>query len=177
MRVILAASIAVVALAGTATAADPTGEWLVASGEAKIRIDDCNGALWGIIAWEKDPGGTDSHNPNPTERSRPTLGLHVIIAMRPTKPTLWEGEIYNAENGKTYNSRLSLTSPDVLRVEGCILGFLCGGENWTRVSEPPPAAAPRTPQQRAAKPEPAAVASACSGTADISGAPHKGGLK
>jgi uncharacterized protein (DUF2147 family) len=177
MRVILTASIAVIALAGIAAAADPTGEWLVANSEAKIRIDNCNGALWGVVAWEKDPGSTDSHNPNPAERSRPTLGIHVLIAMRPTKPNVWEGQIYNAENGKTYDSRLSLTSPDVLRVEGCVLGFLCGGENWTRVPELPPAAASRTLQQRAAKPDGTDVGSACSGAADVAGAPHKGGLK
>ena len=59
------------------------------------------------LSWEKSPGGVDSHNPNPAERTRPTLGLHILLAMRPTKPGLWEGEVYNAENGKTYNPRSS----------------------------------------------------------------------
>jgi uncharacterized protein (DUF2147 family) len=186
MRSFLAICAATFLLTSSALAAEPTGEWRVANGDANIRIDDCDGTLWGIIAWEKVPGGIDSHNPNPAERTRPTLGLHILLAMKPTKPGLWEGEVYNAENGKTYNSKLTLTSPDVLRIEGCVLGFLCGGENWTRVKATeavPPAAAPRTPPapQRTGRPNPAPAApppvTACSGIPDGAGPAHKGGLK
>jgi uncharacterized protein (DUF2147 family) len=182
MRSILAFSAATFLLAGYAVAAEPTGEWRTADGIANIRIDDCDGVLWGIVSWEKEPG-VDSYNPNPAERNRPTLGLRVLLAMKPTKPGLWQGEVYNAENGKTYDSRLSLTSPDVLRIEGCVLGFLCGGENWTRVKAPdvvpPPQRAPTTPQ-RTGRPNPAPVPpplSACSGIRDGAGPAHKGGLK
>lgn len=187
MRLILAIWAATFLLAGHAAAADPVGEWRTADGVANIRIDDCDGILWGIVSWEKDPGGVDSHNPNPAERSRPTLGLHILRAMKPTKPGLWQGEVYNAENGKTYDSRISLTSPDVLRIEGCVLGFLCGGENWTRVKAPevapPPQRTPATPQ-RAGRPNAAAAPApapppltACSGIPEGAGAAHKGGLK
>ena len=181
MRSFLAIWAATFLLAGHAAAADPTGEWHTANGLANIRIDDCGGVLWGIISWEKDPGGVDLYNPNPAERSRPTLGLHILLAMKPTKPGLWEGEVYNAENGKTYDSRISLTSPDVLRIEGCVLGFLCGGENWTRVKTSEDLAAPqRAPApQRTSRPKQAlsATPTACSGIADGTGSAHKGGLK
>jgi uncharacterized protein (DUF2147 family) len=170
-------------LTGFAAAAEPqpTGEWRTANGLANVRIDDCDGVLWGIISWEKEPGGVDSYNPNATERNHPTLGLHILLAMKPTKPGLWQGEVYNPENGKTYDSRISLTSPDVLRIEGCVLGFLCGGENWTRIK----ASEVVTPQQRAPAPQriirpnqaPSPTLSACSGIADGAGATHKGGLK
>ncbi len=189
MRWFLAICAATFLLAGSAFAAEPVGVWRVANGDANIRIDDCDGILWGIIAWEKDPGGVDSYNPNPADRTRPTLGIHILKAMRPTKPGLWEGEVYNAENGKTYTSHLSMTSADVMRIEGCVLGFLCGGENWTRVktadiAPPAPAArAPAPPPPRGAKPAqatspaPAPVRTACSGIPDVAGAAHKGGLK
>jgi uncharacterized protein (DUF2147 family) len=170
-------------LAGFAAAAEPQpiGEWRTADGRANVRIDDCDGVLWGIISWEKEPGGVDSYNPDPAERNHPTLGLHILRAMKPTKPGLWQGEIYNPENGKTYDSRVSLASPDVLRIEGCVLGFLCGGENWTRIK----AAEEGLPQQRApasqrpSRPNraPSPTPSACSGIADGPGTPHKGGLK
>jgi uncharacterized protein (DUF2147 family) len=162
-------------LAGFAGAAEgqPTGEWRT--------IDDCNGVLWGIISWENEPGGVDSFNSDPAERNRPTLGLHILRAMKPAKPGLWQGEIYNPENGKTYGSRISLASPDVLRVEGCVLGLLCGGENWTRIK----ALDGGAPQQRAPSPQrgtrpkdaPSPMRSACSGIAQDAGAAHKGGLK
>jgi uncharacterized protein (DUF2147 family) len=184
MRSFLAICAATFLLVGVAVAAEPTGEWRVANGDANIRIDDCDGTLWGIISWEKE-SGVDSNNPNPAERNRPTLGLHILLAMKPTKPGLWQGEVYNAENGKTYSSRMSLTSPDVLRIEGCVLGFLCGGENWTRIKAPevapPPQRTPPAPQ-RAGRPNPAPAPTAptltaCSGIADGAGPAHKGGLK
>jgi uncharacterized protein (DUF2147 family) len=47
----------------------------------------------------------------------------------------WDGGLYNADNGKTYSGGVTLVESDVLRVHGCILYILCGGENWTRVQE------------------------------------------
>jgi uncharacterized protein (DUF2147 family) len=155
--------------ASLAAAADPqpTGEWRTANGLANIKIDDCDGVLWGIISWEKEPGGVDSYNPNPAERKNPTLGLRILLAMKPTKPNLWQGEVYNAENGKTYDAKISLASPDVLKIEGCVLGFLCGGENWTRVKAADLAPPQKQPAQRTGRPkdQPAAtpVPSACAG--------------
>jgi uncharacterized protein (DUF2147 family) len=175
-------------LSGMALAADPTGEWLVANGEAHIRIDDCDGILWGIISWERDPGGIDDHNPDPAKRNLPLLGSHVLLAMHPSQPNRWDGEVYNGENGKTYTAHMSLASPDVLRIEGCVFAILCGGENWTRMKSPEPPAAvrparPSPPQARAGRPNappppPAPpVLNACSGVTDGSGAAHQGGLK
>ena len=112
--------------------ANPTGDWLVSDGVAHIRVVDCGGRMWGIVAWEKEPG-TDQNNPDPAKRTRPTLGMPIILGMQPAQTNRWEGEIYNAENGKTYSGRIILTGPDTLRIEGCILGFLCGGQDWTRV--------------------------------------------
>jgi uncharacterized protein (DUF2147 family) len=184
MRCFLAICAATFSLTCVALAAEPTGEWLVASGDAHIRIDDCNGILWGIISWEKDPGGLDEYNPNPAERTRPLLGSHVLLAMRPNngRPGRWDGEVYNAENGKTYTSHLSLASPDVLRIEGCVLGFLCGGENWTRLKTeaertapariPAPPPPPRGARSNQAPPLPAPARTACSGVTNGSGATH-----
>src|SRR5215469_7138693 len=183
MRSIPATWAATFLLTGFAAAAEPqpTGEWRTGNGLANVRIDDCDGVLWGIISWEREPGGVDSYNPDPGERNRPTLGLHILLAMKPTTLGRWQGEVYNPENGKTYDSRISLISPDVLRIEGCVLGFLCGGENWTRikVTESVPS------QQRAPAPQHAGrpnqtrppTQSACSGIADGAGATHKGRLK
>lgn len=114
---------------------DPTGEWLVAKQYARIKIVDCDGRLWGVVAWEAEPG-TDNKNPDPNLRGRPTLGMPILLGMQPSsKPNRWEGEIYNSQDGHTYSANISLVDPGTLRVQGCFLGFLCGGENWTRVED------------------------------------------
>ena len=85
-----------------ALAADPTGDWQVADGVANIRVAQCNGNMWGAVAWEKEPGGVDEHNPDVTKRSRPTLGIAVLSNMKKKSGVdQWEGEVYNAENGAT----------------------------------------------------------------------------
>jgi len=135
---------------GAAHAAEIPGEWLVKEGVATIRIADCNGHLWGVVASEKTPGGVDSKNPDKAKRSRPTLGMPVLLDMQRDEDEKgkWNGHIYNAKDGKTYESSIKLSSPNELKVEGCVLGFLCGGETWTRVAEPatPMAANPATPR-------------------------------
>ena len=115
--------------------ADPTGQWMVEKGYARIRIENCGNSIWGAVVWELTPG-TDSKNPDATKRGRPTLGMPVLLDMKPVDPNKWSGKIYNSEDGQTYSSNISLPSPDVLRVQGCVLGILCGGENWTRVNDP-----------------------------------------
>jgi uncharacterized protein (DUF2147 family) len=111
---------------------DPTGAWLVEKQLAIIRIVDCGGQYWGVVAWEKYPS-VDKNNPDVTKRSRPTLGMPILLGMTQTKANQWSGDIYNSEDGRTYSASITLTAPDVLRVQGCVLGFLCGGESWTRV--------------------------------------------
>jgi uncharacterized protein (DUF2147 family) len=118
--------------------ADPTGEWMVEKGYAKVRIENCGNSLWGVVSWEQKPG-VDSKNPDASKRTRPTLGMPVLLDMKPVEPNKWVGQIYNSENGQTYSSNISIgSSPDILLVRGCVLGFLCGGEDWTRVKDEPP---------------------------------------
>ncbi len=149
----LRTSLAIAALLMTTApvlAADPTGEWMVSDGVAKVRIENCNSKLWGVISWEKFPGGTDKNNPDPSKRARTTLGMPILLALQQTAANRWEGEIYNPENGKTYSSNVSLAenNPDVLQVRWCVLGFLCGGQDWARVEPEPPKPGAKTPAPR-----------------------------
>ncbi len=107
----------------------------MADAVAHIRVAECNGSMWGAVAWEKEPGGIDEHNPDVSKRSRPTLGMAVLINMK-KKPGVdqWEGEVYNANDGKTYSSTIKPIGSDKLEIQGCVLGFLCGGETWTRIA-------------------------------------------
>jgi uncharacterized protein (DUF2147 family) len=134
-RPILLGLISALLFPTTVFAAEARGEWLVAKRTAHIRIVDCAGTLWGIVSRATDPG-IDKKNPDPAKRSRSVLGMPVLLAMKPDGPDQWAGSLYNSGNGKTYTGGISLITPDVLRVRGCVLGFLCGGEDWSRVQTP-----------------------------------------
>ncbi len=131
-------------LAGTPAKAEvhggPDGIWLTQAGDAKIRVSRCGAGICGVIVWLKEPidpltgkPQIDDKNPNPALAKRPVIGLSLFSGMRPTGPNQWAGRIYNADDGKTYASKIAVTGPAGLRVEGCV-GALCGGEDWTRSS-------------------------------------------
>ncbi len=181
-----------------AYAAEPTGEWAVANGHAHVRIENCGAALWGAISWEEKPGGRDTENPDPDKRNRPTLGMPILLNMAQTEANRWEGDVYNAENGRTYSASISLVDPNTLHIEGCVLGFLCGGENWSRVPADEnqsaqaggarqPGAARTNGSARSTRPAPRGTTGAgrsadtgstaqpidvCSRVSDVSGRPH-----
>jgi uncharacterized protein (DUF2147 family) len=122
-----------------AFALDPTGDWRVADGVANIRVAQCNGSMWGVVAWEKEAGGRDTNNPDASKRNRPTLGMPILLDMKRKPGTeQWEGQVYNAKDGQTYSSTIAPTDANHLEIQGCVLGFLCGGETWTRVAPPIP---------------------------------------
>jgi uncharacterized protein (DUF2147 family) len=122
-----------------ALAADPTGDWKVADGVANIRVAQCYGSMWGAVSWEKEPGGKDKNNPDVAKQSRSTLGMPILIDMKKKAGAeAWEGQVYNAKDGKLYDSTIKPVGKDGLEIQGCVLGFLCGGETWTRVGPPIP---------------------------------------
>jgi uncharacterized protein (DUF2147 family) len=167
----------------TPTAA-PTGEWLVADKVARIKIANCDGELWGVVSWEMQPG-TDSKNPDPNLRSRPTLGMPILLGMTQSKVNQWDGKIYNSQDGNTYSANIKLENPDTLRVQGCFLGILCGGENWSRVDPadiPAPAPArtvppPKKSRTAAAVQPPPTDSDVCLGIVSPAGLTHERGLK
>lgn len=146
---LIAAGFALI-VASPAFAADPTGEWLVENGVAKIRVAECNGALWGAVSWEKMPGGRDTNNPDASKRNRPTLGMVTLLNFR-KKPGAeeWEGKAYDAQTtGGQFDTTLRPIGSDKLEIKGCFLMF-CDGQTWTRASGPMTARGTASPKQPA----------------------------
>ena len=117
---------------------DPSGIWLTQAGDAKVRVSKSGGGVCGVVVWLRDPINpatgkpqVDDKNPNPALARRPIIGLPLFAGMQPSGPNRWSGQIYNADDGNSYVSNISVSGPDTLRVEGCV-GMLCGGETWTR---------------------------------------------
>ncbi len=140
MKSTFAAVIAGLMLIASPALASPEGTWLSSDGGTKVRIANCGNGICATVVWLKNPidkstglPKTDKHNPDAAKRPRPMLGLQVIQGMRPSGANRWSGQIYNADDGKTYRSNLMLRSPTQARVEGCVLVF-CIGESWTRAN-------------------------------------------
>ncbi len=128
------AALVLAAVAATpAFAGDPTGVWMRANGNSKIRIDNCGSALCGTVVWEKAPR-KDVYNPDPAKRDNPVTGVRILLGMKPSgTPDQWKGEVYNAEDGKTYTGYITLQDGSSLKLQGCVLGgLICKSDTWSR---------------------------------------------
>jgi uncharacterized protein (DUF2147 family) len=115
-----------------------SGIWLTQAADARVRVTKCGAGICGVVIWLKTPidpatgqPQADDKNPNPSLRRRPIIGLPLFSGMRPDGDNKWSGLIYNADDGNSYVSHISVAGPESLRVEGCV-GMLCGGETWSR---------------------------------------------
>jgi len=121
--------------------------------------------MWGVVTWEQAPGGHDTNNPDVSKRNRPTLGMPILIDMKKKAGVeQWEGQVYNAKDGQFYSSTIKPVGTDQLEIQGCVLGFLCGGETWTRVagaspSNPMAKGLPKSPPKTTGSLNPAAKTS------------------
>jgi uncharacterized protein (DUF2147 family) len=135
-----AAALMTISSSKTAAAAEALGTWYTGDKESQVRIVNCGGALCGTLVWLKEPNDpatgrpkTDKHNADASKQNRPLLGVPIVLAMKPNGPGQWNGEVYNAEDGKTYSGSFTLTGPDTADLKGCVLSILCKSQTWTRV--------------------------------------------
>ena len=137
----VAAGLAACILAGPATAADATGTWLTEGGKARVRIAKCGDALCGTIVSLAEPNDpatgrprTDNNNVDASKRSRPLVGVAIVLGMKPSGADRWSGQVYNAEDGKTYTGHFTLQGPSVAKLKGCAMAIFCKSQSWTRAN-------------------------------------------
>jgi uncharacterized protein (DUF2147 family) len=141
-RIFAIATSAILGLASVmpASAADPRGNWMTENGRAKVAIVSCGGALCGNIVALTEPNDpatgkprTDTNNPDAAKRIRPLIGVPIVIGMTPDTAEKWKGQVYNAEDGKTYSGSITLVNATTLTLQGCALGgLICKNQTWTR---------------------------------------------
>jgi uncharacterized protein (DUF2147 family) len=123
-----------------ALAADPLGTWLTPGGKSKVRISNCGGALCGKLVWLAEPidpetnlPKLDTKNADASKRSRPLLGVEIVLSMKPSgTPDKWDGQVYNARDGQTYSGSFTMTGANTAELKGCVAVVLCQAETWTR---------------------------------------------
>lgn len=81
---------------------------------------------------------TDARNPDATLRGRPMLGLQILALLPSAKPGVYDGEIYNPEDGNLYSGYVQMLGPDAVRLNGCVLyNIICQGQDWVRAAPEP----------------------------------------
>jgi uncharacterized protein (DUF2147 family) len=124
---------------GAAHAADPVGLWLSQDGDVKMKVSHCGSGICGTIAWLKHPNDEngkpklDKNNADAGKRNRPVIGTAVILPMQAESPDKWSGQVYNAEDGKTYSGSFTLAGANKADLKGCV-AIICKSKSWTRTN-------------------------------------------
>lgn len=129
-----------------AQAGEPFGTWLTEDGRARVRTERCGSdasRLCGFVVWGSEPldkdglAKVDRYNPNPAWQARPQLGHQMLLGLKPNAEGRYEGKVYNADNGKSYDVTVWSDQPSKLTVKGCMLVF-CSSQAWKRVADVAP---------------------------------------
>jgi len=116
------------------------GKWLTSSKQGVVEIYDCGGALCGRVVGlrqNRDANGVpwrDGYNPDPEARNRPVCGSTVFRNLQwNDQKGMWAGRLYDAENGKEYEGRLTVERPGEMRLRGSLIHFSWLSETvvWT----------------------------------------------
>ncbi|MBC7668091.1 DUF2147 domain-containing protein [Caulobacter sp. DWR2-3-1b2] len=133
---ILAAAFAV-AIAAPAFAQDAIGLWQTETNGGQVEISRCGNSLCGKLVTSNhikaDPTIKDVKNKDASLKARPLKNMQMLYDFT-GGPTRWTGgKVYNADDGGTYSGTITLTSPNSLKLKGCIVAPLCKTQKWTRI--------------------------------------------
>ena len=118
-----------------AAVADPRGLWLTEGGKSHVELGPCeHNEKWlcGRIVWLENPK-KDVKNKDESLRDRPLVGIDVVRDLKDEGGGKWDdGEIYNPEDGKTYDSELVEIDATTVEVSGCVW-IICKEQTWKRI--------------------------------------------
>ena len=123
-----------------AAAASPdavVGQWMTETRHGIVEITRCGPSICGKLLTSDgiaaNPALKDVNNKNAGLRGRPLKGIMMLGGFKWDGGVWDDGTIYNAEDGKTYDARISITDANTLKLRGCIFVPLCKNQKWTRV--------------------------------------------
>lgn len=119
------------------------GRWLSSKKRNQVQIYKQGNKYFGKLVWMLEPNepGTnklkvDKANPDEKLRNRPLMQLVLLTNLTYKGNNVWsDGEIYNPEDGKTYNCEVTLKDANSIDLRGYVMGlsFLGKSKVWTRV--------------------------------------------
>jgi uncharacterized protein (DUF2147 family) len=117
------------------------GIWKNGTGKGHIQIYKQNEKYFGRIIWLKDSNDAagkpkmDRKNSDPSQRSKPLIGLIMLKDFQYSDGEWTGGRIYNPSDGRIYKAYMKLQDQNTLIVHGYI-GFSWFGKSdlWSRVN-------------------------------------------
>ena len=127
-KTLLGAVLALIGLAGTASAQDPAfGVWQTQPDDgafAYVTMSACGNAVCGTISRTFDSTG---------EYQSPNIGRQIVIDMVPQGGGEYEGSVWRPSNDRIYIGRMNLNGNQIA-LRGCVAGgLICATQTWVRI--------------------------------------------
>jgi uncharacterized protein (DUF2147 family) len=123
--------------AGTPTPDTVVGHWRTETRNGIVDIARCGTSICGRLLTSDgiaaNPALADIHNRDAAQRGRRLKGLQILGGFTVSGTTWDGGTIYNAEDGKTYDARITMVDANTLKLRGCIFVPFCKNQIWRRV--------------------------------------------
>lgn len=136
----------------TRTPAPIEGTWQTLTG-TEITVQPCGDEFCGYFSYIVIPPGKDSdicksmakadfatlildyNNPSEKLQSRSLLGLNAVAIHATNDPNAYDANIYNAEEGKSYDVRLWTRGGKLVLGGGCFASMCAVTQDWPRVPD------------------------------------------
>ncbi len=114
-------------------AAEIEGRWRSPGGNSIIEIAPCGGDLCGTVAWASDKAKKDA-----AKTTDQLIGTQLLTGLQEKKPGRWHGKLFIPDRNMRVTAKISLVSPQQLKVGGCAAGVICSSQIWNKFDGPLP---------------------------------------
>jgi uncharacterized protein (DUF2147 family) len=104
------------------------GIWWNSDASVAVEVRPCGALLCGSVVHAEKRAELDARKGGYPRM----LGLMVMREFQHVGPGRWKGTVLIPERHMSVRSSISRIDAGHMRVEGCILGFLCSHEIWRR---------------------------------------------
>ena len=113
-----------------ALAADPSiqGIWWNSDASVAVDVKPCGALLCGTVVHAEKRAELDARKGGFAHM----VGLQVMRGFEHVGPGRWKGTVLVPERHATVRSTIARIDAGHMKVEGCILGFICSHEIWRR---------------------------------------------
>ena len=105
------------------------GTWWNSDGGVSVDVQPCGALICGTVTHAGRKAEQDARKGGFKEM----VGLRVMRDFQHVGPGRWKGTVLVPERGMTVHSTITRIDGGHMKVEGCILGFICSHEIWRRV--------------------------------------------
>ena len=115
--------------AGNGAAQLVSSEWRNPGNSVHIRITPCGERVCGTVIWASDKAKADARKGGTTK----LVGANLFREFREVAPGKYKGRVFVPDMNRTFSGQMRIEGDSMIG-KGCVLGFICKSQTWTRIS-------------------------------------------